>query len=89
MKIDSRFKVRSVAGEYIVVDQGKDQVNMTQIISLNRTAYALWNALTGKDFTAQDAVAFLTAQYGITAEQAQADAEKFFQSMRQCNILHD
>lgn len=89
MKIDPRFKVRSVAGEYIVVDQGKDQVNMTQIISLNRTAYALWNELAGKGFTAQEAVSFLVSQYGISEEQASADAEKFFQSMRQCNILHD
>lgn len=89
MKIDSRFKVRSVAGEYIVVDQGKDQVNMTQIISLNRTAYALWNELAGKEFSMKDAVDFLTAQYGISEEQAQADATKLFDSMRQCNILHD
>ncbi len=89
MKIDERFKVRSVAGEYVVVDQGKDQVNMTQIISLNHTANALWQALAGKDFTTQDAIDFLTTTYEITPEQAQADAEKFFDSMRRCNILHD
>lgn len=89
MRIDEKFKVRSVAGEYVVVDQGKDLVDMTRIISLNHTANALWQALAGKDFTTQDAVDFLTATYGITPEQAQADAGKFFDSMRRCNILHD
>ncbi len=89
MKIDERFKVRSVAGEYVVVDQGKDQVNMTRIISLNRTANALWQALAGRDFTTQDAIDFLATTYDITPEQAKTDAEKFLHSMRQCNILHD
>lgn len=89
MRLNSKYKVRSIAGEYIVVDQGKNKVDMTQIISLNKSAYLLWEQLSGKDFTAEDAVHILTGHYQIGQEQATADVEKFLTAMRDCNLLHD
>lgn len=89
MQLNSKYKVRSIAGEYIVVDQGKNKVDMTQIISLNKSAYLLWEQLAGKDFTAADAVQILTGHYQISQEQAAADVEKFLTAMRDCNLLHD
>ena len=35
MKISSNYKIREIAGETIVVNQGTANVNMTRIISLN------------------------------------------------------
>ncbi|MGM9674276.1 MAG: PqqD family protein [Bacteroidaceae bacterium] len=89
MHFDSKYKVRAIAGEYIVVDQGRSKVDMTQIISLNSSANLLWEQLSGKEFTAEQAIQVLTDHYDITREQAAADVEKFLTSMRNCHILHD
>ena len=49
MKIKSMYKVRQVAGENLVVGQGRLNADMTKVISLNDTAVLLWKELAGKD----------------------------------------
>ena len=48
MKIREEYKVREMAGEHVVIMQGRLGVDMTKIISLNESALYLWNALAGK-----------------------------------------
>jgi len=87
MKINSNYKLRSVAGEMIVVNQGKQGVDMTRIISLNASAKLLYEELQGKDFALEDAARLLEATYGIAHEQAMADAAKWVESLRNCEII--
>ena len=42
MKINSNYKLREVAGETIVVNQGTTGMDMTRIISLNASAKLLY-----------------------------------------------
>ena len=51
MKINPDFKLREIAGETIIVNQGTANVNMTRIISLNASAKLLYTTLSEKDFT--------------------------------------
>lgn len=44
MKIREEYKVREMAGEHVVIMQGRLGVDMTKIISLNESALYLWNA---------------------------------------------
>ena len=55
MHIDTSYKVRQVAGENLIVKQGKTHADMTKVISLNSSALLLWNELQGKEFTQADA----------------------------------
>ena len=87
MKIKSIYKVRQVAGENLVVGQGRLNADMTKVISLNATAVLLWNELAGKDFTAEDAAEVLVASYGIEKERALQDASKWIAKMKDCNII--
>ena len=87
MKIKSMYKVRQVAGENLIVGQGRLNADMTKVISLNDTAVLLWNELTGKDFTCEDAADVLVANYGIEKERAMADAAKWIEKMNECDIL--
>ena len=87
MKIKSMYKVRQVAGENLIVGQGRLNADMTKVISLNDTAVLLWNELTGKDFTCEDAADVLIANYGIENERAMADAAKWIEKMNECDIL--
>ena len=87
MKIKSMYKVRQVAGENLVVGQGRLNADMTKVISLNDTAVLLWKELAGKDFTCEDAAEVLVTTYGIDKERAMADAAKWIEKMKVCDII--
>ncbi len=87
MKIKSMYKVRQVAGENLVVGQGRLNADMTKVISLNDTAALLWKELAERDFTCEDAADVLVATYEIEKEQAMADAAKWIEKMQACGII--
>ena len=89
MKIKSIYKVRQVAGENLVVGQGRLNADMTKVISLNETAVLLWKELEGKDFTCEDAAAVLVDTYGIEQERAMADAANWIEKMKECSIIEE
>lgn len=89
MRLDSRYKLREVAGETVIVRQGRDGTDMTRIISLNRTARLLFERLSDMDFTVDDAAAVLTEAYGIDGAVARKDALKWTDDMRSCGLLKD
>ena len=75
MKIKSDYRLREIAGETIIVNQGTASVNMTKIISLNATARMLYETLAEKEFSLEDAAQVLVSTYGISNELAQKDAD--------------
>ena len=87
MKIKSKYKVRQVAGENLIVEQGRLNADMTKVISLNSTAVMLWNELSNKEFTGEDVADLLVKTYGIEKERAMIDATKWVEKLRDCDIL--
>ena len=87
MKINSNYKIREVAGETIVVNQGTANVNMTRIITLNTSARLLYESLADKDFTLEDAANILSETYGIPAEVALKDAQVWVDALQKCGII--
>ena len=87
MKINSIYKIREIAGEAIVVNQGTANVNMTRIISLNASARLLYETLAGGEFTLEDAAKVLTDTYGISGEQALRDAAVWVESLQKLGII--
>lgn len=87
MKIKSNYKIRKIAGETIIVNQGTANVDMTRIISLNESACLLYQALSGQDFSVEDAAKVLVDTYGISDAQALADAGKWAESLRECGVI--
>lgn len=81
MKINKNFKVRKIAGENLIINQGATHSDLTKIISLNATALYLWNELADKDFTLDDAADLLVAKFGIDSETAKKDAGKWIDTM--------
>ena len=81
MKIKSNYKLREIVGETIVVNQGTANVNMTRILSLNASAKLLYEQLSGREFTAEDAARVLSDTYGIGEEEALLDARKWMDAL--------
>ena len=87
MKINPNYKIREIAGETIVVNQGTPDVNMTRIISLNRSARLLYEALAEEDFCVEDAAKVLVESYGIGEELALKDARRWVESLKECGVI--
>ena len=87
MKINSNYKIREIAGETIVVNQGTANVNMTRIISLNTSARLLYETLAEREFGIADAAKVLVDTYGIGEEQALNDAKVWVESLQKCGII--
>lgn len=87
MKINQNCRICEIAGETIVVNQGMSSVDMTRVISLNKTARVLYETLVERDFTVEDAAKVLKERYGIDDELAAKDAEKWVESLKQCRVI--
>lgn len=89
MKIDSKKKVRNVAGENIVIMQADNAVDMTKVVALNESALLIYNKLVGKEFGVDDVVRVLTDEYDVDEATARRDAEAWVASMRNEHLIID
>ena len=87
MRIKSEYKVRQIAGENVVILQGRGDSDMTQIISLNESSLLLWNGLEGKEFVTEDVASHLCENYEVTEEVATADAQACVERMQECGLV--
>lgn len=87
MKIKPEYKLREIAGEVIIVNQGTVGIDMTRIISLNDSARELYEHLVDKDFTIDDAAGVLVDIYEIPLLQAQRDAEVWIDALKKCGVI--
>ena len=87
MKFKEGFKVRSMAGENVVIMQGKAGSDMTRIISLNDSSLLLWNELQGKEFEVADIADILTSNYKVDADTAARDAKAWVEKLAECGLI--
>ena len=87
MRIKQEYQVREVAGENIVILQGRYGADLTRIVTFNDSALLMWNELFGRDFTAQDAAAVLLQNYEVEEATAQKDAQLWIDKLIECNLL--
>lgn len=87
MKIKEQYKVREMAGEHVVIMQGRHGKDLTKIISLNESALYLWNAIEGKEFDVISIANLLEEYYGIDDEVAQRDAARWVEKLEKCGLI--
>lgn len=87
MKIRDEYKVRELAGEHVVIMQGRYGADMTRVISLNDSSLYLWEQLRGRDFEAEEAARLLVERYGIDEETARRDAGAWVDKLGECGLL--
>ncbi len=87
MRILSKYRVRQVANENIVLVQGSNPGDMTTVIALNETSLYLWNSLKDRDFENNDVVKLLMERYDVDEPQARTDAEKWIETLKERCIL--
>lgn len=87
MKLKTNCKIRKIAGESVIVRMGKQNVNMTRVISLNATSEWLWNQLGDEEFDEEKVADLLTAEYEVEREVALIDAQKWIAMLQQAELV--
>lgn len=89
MRIDQSKKVRDVAGEHIVMMQGKNVTDLTRVVALNASAMHLHNLLQGREFGVEDVVKLMLDEYEVDEETARRDAADWIASMKNEGLIID
>lgn len=87
MKINTKYKVRQVAGENIVLVQGRNPGDMTSVVAFNDSSLYLWNSLLDKNFEMEDVVSLLTERYEVDEAVAAKDAESWLKTLEEKGLL--
>lgn len=87
MKIKQEYKVREIAGENVVIMQGRQGADLTQIVTLNASALVLWNALSQREFTVDDAAGVLEQNFEVEPDVALRDATAWVERMAKCGLI--
>lgn len=90
MKAKKGFNLRDVCGEKIIVAEGKENIDFSNIISMNESSAYLWQKAQQMDsFTADDLANLLTEQYEVEYEQAFEDSTTLMQQWLQAGITEE
>jgi len=87
MRIKQQYKVREMAGEHVVIMQGRLGSDLTRIISLNDSALYLWQSVEGKEFDVNRVAELLAEHYGIDDQIAERDAARWIDKLAECGLL--
>ncbi len=81
------LKIREMAGEHVVILQGRYGADMTRVVTLNDSACMLFNELQNKEFEIEDAAALLVGRYGIDTDTARHDAAAWVEKLRSAGLI--
>lgn len=87
MKIKKDFKLREVCGEYIIVAEGKENIDFCNIISMNESSAYLWKQVQNKEFDADTLTELLTAEYDVDKETAMHDVKALIEQWVDAGIV--
>nr|WP_287773845.1 PqqD family protein [Prevotella sp.] len=87
MKAKPGFNLRVVCGENIIVAEGEENIDFSNIISMNESSAYLWQNIQGKEFTHEDLVGLLTQEYEVDEATALKDVKALTELWLQAGII--
>ncbi|MCR5129971.1 MAG: PqqD family protein [Prevotella sp.] len=88
MKAKKGFNLREVCGEQIIVAEGKENIDFSNIISMNESSAYLWRIVQEMEsFNEKDLAILLTKQYEVDDETALADATNLAKQWIEAGIV--
>lgn len=88
MKAKPGFNIRNVCGQDLIVAEGEENIDFSNIISMNETSSYLWKKVQKMDsFTADVMADLLTQEYDVDKPTALADCEKLAAQWAKAGII--
>ncbi|MBR5656454.1 MAG: PqqD family protein [Prevotella sp.] len=90
MKAKTGFNLRTVCGENIIVAEGKENIDFSNIISMNESSAYLWKQVQDMEsFTNEDLAQLLTEEYEVDYDTALIDANQLSAQWLQAGIISE
>ena len=90
MKAKKGFNLRTVCGENIIVAEGKENIDFSNIISMNESSAYLWkNVQQLGSFDAETLASLLTKEYEVDEATALNDAKTLIGQWLQAQIIEE
>ena len=90
MKAKSGFNIRTVCGENMIVAEGKENIDFSNIISMNESSAFLWKQLQHREsFSVNDMAALLQEEYDVDQATAIKDSQDLAKKWFDAGIIND
>lgn len=86
MKIDKKFVLREIAGEYIIIPTGKTALDFNGLITVNEVGVSLWKMLQN-EITFDGLVQGILDEYDVEEDVAREDIQEFLDALTEGGIL--
>ena len=88
MKVKNGLQLQQVCDEYIIIPAGEENMDFSQIISLNPTAAYLWeNIAEREEFTIDEMVQLLLDEYEVEEDIAREDCKLIAERWAEMGLL--
>lgn len=80
---------RKMAGDHVVIRQGRLGSDVTNLLQFNDSGIFLWRELKGRDFDVQTVADLLAGEFGIDCESAGRDAQAWIEQLRKYDLIDE
>ena len=87
MKTKNGFNLRQICGENVIVAEGEENIDFSNIISMNESSAYLWKNIQDKDFSEDELVKLLTEEYDVDEVTAKSDVNNLVKSWLNAGII--
>ncbi len=87
MKTKSGFNLRQICGENVIIAEGEENIDFSNIISMNESSAYLWTNIQDKDFSEDELVKLLTEEYDVDEITAKSDVNNLVKSWLDAGII--
>lgn len=87
MKKKKGFVLREICGENILVAEGKENIDFSNIISMNESSSYLWTSIGDGDFSEEDLAIQLEKEYEVDHDIALHDVKTLIKQWKDAGII--
>ena len=80
MKTKIGFNLRQICGENVIIAEGEENIDFSNIISMNESSAYLWKKIQDKEFSEDDLVKLLIEEYEVDEVTAKSDISSLVKS---------
>lgn len=86
MKIREGFILREVAGTYVIISSGDDNLDFKGVITVNEVGALIWKGIEA-GLSKEEIVEKILLEYDVTKEIASSDCDEFLEQLISKNII--
>ena len=87
MKTKIGFNLRQICGENVIIAEGEENIDFSNIISMNESSAYLWKNIQDKEFSEVELVKLLTEEYDVDEISAKSDVDSLVKSWLNAGII--